>query len=109
RDEQRALRRIHASQLERRVVAEYRRLELAERASRLDAELLDEGAPSPSVRSERVGLPTASIQREHQLGVQPLPQRVLGGESFELADDEGGSAECKIGVESLLQRDGAEL
>src|SRR5947208_2406652 len=60
--------------VQRRVVREDRPLELAERLARLDPELVHE-CPAGALRDgERVGLSPGTVEREHQLPAEPLPQ-----------------------------------
>ena len=55
----------------------------------LDADLLDEDATGLAVDLERLGLPPAAIQREHQLRREPLARRVLGQQLPQLAHQRG--------------------
>src|SRR5262249_32410920 len=80
-------RRRRADGIGRRILVEDRLLELLEPATRLDAELLDEHAPSHLVRLQRVGLTAAAVEREHQLAAEPLPQGMSGDEQLELRDE----------------------
>ncbi len=43
----------------------------------VDAELAGEQVTGPAVGGKRVGLPAGPVQRQHQLAVQPLPQRMV--------------------------------
>ena len=95
--------------VERRVLAEDRLLELAQRGARLDPELLDEHAARLLVRLERLGLPAAAVEREHQLAAEPLAERVLGDQRLELGDEVGVGAERELGVDQILQRRRREL
>jgi hypothetical protein len=52
--------------------------------ARLDPELLGEGPASVLVCLQRVRLPVAAIQSEHQLGAQALAVGVFGDQGFEL-------------------------
>jgi hypothetical protein len=49
-------------------------------------------------------LPAAAIEREHQLAIQPLAQRMRGRESSELADELGTATNREVGVDARLQR-----
>jgi hypothetical protein len=55
--------------LEVRVLAQDRLVQLAQRRTRLDPDLLDQGAAGLPVGLERLGLATAAIEGEHPLGV----------------------------------------
>ena len=80
----RGLRPRLGRQRQRRILREHRALELAQPLARLDAELLDERAPRVLVGLQRVGLAVGAVEREHQLGAQPLAVRVLGDQRLEL-------------------------
>ena len=53
---------------------------------------------------QRVGLPAAAIQREHQLAAQPLTKHVLGDQRLELCHQLEMAAGRQIGVDPILQR-----
>ena len=63
---------------ERGLLLEDRALEASELEARLEPELLHERATRVAIRGERLRLPPRAVQREHQLGAQALPKRVLG-------------------------------
>src|SRR5262245_10083260 len=63
--------------VERRILVEDRLVQVAERATRLDAELLDERAPRVLVRGQRLALSPRAVEREHQLRPQPFAERAL--------------------------------
>ena len=64
-------------ELERRVVAKDAREQILQRASRLDAELVDERAPRVVVALERLRLAAGAVERKHELAAKPLAERVL--------------------------------
>ena len=96
-------------ELERRILIQDLPLELLERGSRLDAELLDERRPSAPEHVKGLGLPPAAIEREHQLAAQTLAERVLGDERLQLGDELVIAAESEVGVDSILERREAQL
>jgi hypothetical protein len=55
---------------------------------------------------EGVGLPSRTVEGEHQLPAQPLVQRVLGDELLELADDAVVATERELAVDPV--HDGSE-
>ncbi len=57
-------------------MVEHLELQRGEIGPGVDAELVVEMAPDLMVRGERIGLPTAPVQRDHQQLPQPLPQRI---------------------------------
>jgi hypothetical protein len=54
--------------------------QLVQARAGLDPELLAEGPPRLPIRLERLGLAITPIERDHQLGAQPLAVRMLGDE-----------------------------
>ncbi len=75
------------------ILAQDRLLEALELGRGIDAELVDERLAGPAVGVERIRLPAAPVEREHQQADGPLPQRMLGDERLELADHLGRAAE----------------
>ena len=55
------------------------------------------------VLGQSLGLTTRAIQREHELGTQPLSQRVLRDERAQLSDQVGVAPEREIRLDPLLQ------
>ena len=90
--------------LERRVLPQDRPLEPLQLLARLEPELVRQLAPGHPVASQRLGLAAGAVEREHQLAAQALPQRMLGDERLELADELGVTAERQVGVDPLLER-----
>ena len=84
-------------------------MEVLEPGAGLDAELLDERRASGAVRSERIGLPPRPVEREHQLPVEPLPERLLIDQRLELRDEVAMASEEEIGVDALFERSLAQL
>ena len=84
-------------------------MQVAQLRAGLDADLLDERRSRPPVDLERFGLAPRAIQREHQLPVQPLAERVLGDERLELADELAMRAGGELGVDRLLERGQPQL
>ena len=63
--------------VEVRILAENRGLELLQRRTRVDAELVSQPPAHLPTDRERLGLPPGPVQRQHQLPAQVLPVRVL--------------------------------
>jgi hypothetical protein len=61
------------------------------------------------VRLERIGLPPAAVEREHQLSAQSLAQRVLADERVELARDLGMPAAGEVGVDPRAEAAEAQI
>ncbi len=58
-----------------------------EAGSGFHAQFVDQQLAGVRVDAQRLGLPAAPVQREHQQLAQSLAQRVLGGERAQLGDD----------------------
>ena len=71
---------------------------------RVEPELVGEREPGGAVDLERLRLPAAAVERDHQLAAQPLPQRMGRHERLQLADECGVVAEREIGVDAILDR-----
>jgi hypothetical protein len=95
--------------LETRVLGQDRALELFERRTRLDPELIDQHPAGLLIALERVGLATAAVQREHQLGLQALAQRMLAHEPLQLARQPGVLPQRELRVDPILERGQALL
>ena len=89
---------------ERLVLSEDRLLELPELVGGIDPELLDEHPADVLVRLERLGLPAAAVQREHQLRAGPLPVRLGRDERLEVGDNVEVPPERELRVDELLPR-----
>src|SRR5262249_34031167 len=59
------------------VVPENPALQILQLGARLDGELVDEVRTTVGKDPERVGLPAGTVEREHQLRVEPLAERVI--------------------------------
>ena len=75
----------------------------------LDADLLHQHRARLAVGVKRLRLPAAAVQRQHPLRVQALPQRVLGHQRVELADDLAVPAGGQVTVDRQLERRDAKL
>jgi hypothetical protein len=76
-------------------------IQLEKLARRLQPEFFCESRPDPPVGSQRVGLPTGSIQRRDQQAPESLPQRVNGDQGLQFPHDPAGVA----GIESPPEPD----
>src|SRR5207249_6272493 len=92
--------------VERQILIQDSLVQLAELATGLDPELVDERASCRLVDVERLRVASGAVEREHQLPPQPLAQRVVRDEGLELGDQRMMMAELQLGIESLL--DGLE-
>jgi hypothetical protein len=96
-------------ELERRVLAKDRALELAELTARFDPELLDERAAGRLIGVERLRLPAGAVEDEHLLPPQPLAQRMSGDQPLELTHELAVATELDVGVDPLLDRAQVQL
>ena len=88
---------------ERQLVAQDAALELADRRAGLEPELLAEAAAQVLVGVQGVGLSPGAVLRRHQLGGEPLVQRVGLDRLLELGDDLAGPA-ADLALEQLVHR-----
>ena len=91
-----------APDVEGRILAQDRRLQLAQRRSGLDTDLLDQHATGPAEGAQRVGLAARAVEGEHQLGPAPLPQRVGGDRLLELGDEQLVAPGREEGIDAVL-------
>ena len=93
-----------AGDVQRRLLPKDRPLQLLERRTRLDPELVDEGSARILVRVQGLRLPARPVQRRHQIPPQTFAERVLGDECLELADQLVVAPEREVGVDPELDR-----
>ena len=87
---------LGASSNRRDVLAQHRLLEPSQLLARLQSELSGEQLSRSPVRSERVRLALAAVEREHELAPESLAQRVLGNQRFQLAHKLGVEPEVEL-------------
>jgi hypothetical protein len=85
-------------------VVEDRPLELLQLPTRIDAQLLDQRGAGIAVHVERVDLAAGAVQGQHQLGAEPLTQRVASRERTELGDKLRAAAAAEVCVDAILER-----
>jgi len=95
--------------LEGGVLPQDRPLELLQRGSRLDPELVDEHPSGPLVGLERLLLASGAIEREDLLLSQPLPVRLLADQLLELGQEHVVGAQLEAGVVPELDGPQPEL
>ena len=98
-----------AGGVERDVLLQDGALDPLQARARLDTEFLHQHPAGRPVDSQRLGLPPATVERDHQLLVQPLPQGVGGGERFQFADHVPMMAKREIGFDPVLDDTGPQL
>ena len=84
-------------------------MQAPQRLPGVDAKLVGEQVAGTPVGGERLGLPAAAIQRQHELAVQPFPQRMLSGQLFQLGGERVVPAKRQVSVDPRLQRGEPEL
>ena len=92
-----------------RILGEDRRLQPAQLRPRVDAQLLDQDRPGPLIGQQRVGLPTGAVQGQHELGPQPLPQRLLPDQPLQLGHQLPMPPQPQVRLDPILQRDQPQL
>ena len=70
----------------------------------LQAQLGGQHVPGPPVGCQRIGLPFAPVQRQHQQPPQPLPQRMLCDQALQLPGHLRVQPELDVGLDPALHR-----
>ena len=78
-------------------------------AARIDAELLGEHPPAFGEHPQRLGVPSAAVQRDHQQSAHPLPQRMVGHHGRQVGHDLLVAAKRQQDVGPLFGGGGAQL
>src|SRR5262249_38745155 len=84
--------------VEARVLDQHRLLEGSKRRRRLDAELLGQGVAGVLERAQRLGLPSAPVQREHELLPAVLAQWLRFDRPSQRVDDQLVTAQRELYV-----------
>src|SRR4029077_17012171 len=92
-----------------RLLPQDRRVHPAQERARLQPQLLDEELPSLAVRLERLRLSSGAVEREHQLGAQPLAEGRAAHERLELRDEVRVGADRELRLRALLEQRELEL
>ena len=103
------LRRDRSSDRQRLVLAQDRRLEIAQFLAGLQPEIVLEGAATRLVDVECTRLSAGAVEGEHQLRTEPFPVGMLRDQRLELRHECGIAAKCEIGIDSLLERAQSQL
>ena len=88
---------------ERRVLVQHSPLEVPETRRGVDAKLIVEHAPERLEHVERLGVPSAPVQRQHELRAQTLAERMAAYERVELSDELEVATEGQLHLDALLQ------
>ncbi len=92
-----------------RVLVEDSTFELAESGTGLDAEFLDEGLAGIREGAQRLGLSSRTVERQHQLLVQLLPEGMLADQGQKIRDQPMVSSERKTEAVAHLERHQSKL
>ena len=84
-------------------------LPAAEFRARLDAQLPEQRPAGVLVGLQRLGRPAGTCQRLHELGVQVLAQRVLGGQVLQLGYQRGVLPELEVSLDLVFEHLQPEL
>ena len=95
--------------VQRRVLGQHGGVQASQRLAGVDAELAGQQVADPPVGGQRVGLPPAPVQRQHQLAVQPLPHRMPGGQLLQLGGQRVMPAQRQVRVDPGLGRGQPQL
>ena len=95
--------RLLGERVERCVLLKHPPLELLQTSGRGDAKLVVEHPPEPLEGVERLGVPTAAVQGEHELAAQALAHGVPTHECVELGDELCVAPERQLRLDALLQ------
>ena len=68
----------------------------------IDPELVGEQVADPPVGGQRVGLPAAAVQRQHELAVQPFPQRMVGDQPLQFGGERVVPAKRQVSLDPAL-------
>ncbi len=91
-------------QVQRRVGGEDGVLQPLQLTARLDAQLVDHHPADLLVGLQCLGRPAGTVQCQHQLAMQPVPQRKLRHERDQLADELVMPAELQLQLQPVLDR-----
>ena len=76
--------------------------EAAQRRARFDAQLVAQQTPEPTEGAQRFALAAGSIQRQHELRPQALPERMGADQAFQVPDQPLVIAERQSDLDPLL-------
>ena len=98
-----------AGELEGGILLEDPAVELLELRGRIDAQLLAQELLGRSKGLEGPGLPPRPIPGQHEMGPQPLPERMLDGQPLQVGQGLGVLADGESSPHEVLERGLAEL
>jgi hypothetical protein len=86
--------------IQSRIVGENRAVQVLQRLPWVDAKLPGEQVADPPVGGQRIGLPARPVQPQHELAVQPFPQRMLAGQPLQFSGQRLVAAQRQVGFEA---------
>ncbi len=89
---------------QRRFLAQDRDLEVAHHRAGVDAQVRAQRGAQRAERAERIGLPPGPVEREHQEFVDPLVERPLPGQPFQLRHQRGHARRAPSALRSAPAR-----
>ena len=84
-------------------------LQPAQFGGRVQAEVLGKRLADPVIYGQRVSLPAAPVQGQHQLTVRPLAQRLLRNDGLQFGDHVRVAARGQFQLDTFLRCGEAEL
>ena len=79
-------------------------MQLLQQRARIDAEAFDQLVTADPIQGQRIRLTAGAIEREHQLAAQPLAERMVADERFEIGNQPGVAADRELGFGALLDQ-----
>jgi hypothetical protein len=93
----------------RDLMAQHRLLQLSQLLSRFQPQLIGKLLARAPVRSERVCLAFAAVEREDEVAPETLSKRMLGDEALEFTDKLGMEPKLELCLDSPFERDEPQL
>ena len=88
--------------VQRLVVREDGHVQPPQRLPGVDAEFAGEQVADPPVGGQRLRLSAAPVQRQHELAVQPLPQRMVGDQPLQFSGQRVVPAKRQVSFDPAL-------
>ena len=101
---QRPRRRLARSQIEGRILSKHGTFQLLQDRAGLEPEVFGKLPPGPRVHVERLCLPAAAVQRDHQLAHETFAMRMLTRKRLELAHEAVAVARLQLRIDVLFDR-----
>src|SRR5215469_4255008 len=98
----RCVQRRLSAKSQRRIIAQHLVLEFAQEGTWVEANFTSEVLPGSVESRKRVAPAAGSIQGQHELSDEPLPQRVLSDQLIDLGRQLRMAPECEVAIELVL-------